>query len=361
MARIVIVGAGVGGLCAAHAVADAGHEPVVLERANGATSVGAGLALWPNAVLALDRLGLGEAVRAVAATARRAVIRSPRGSQLTAVDVAAIGQRAGAPMLLVERSDLHRVLGAGVPVQLDTNVTEVADGAVKLVCGGEIAADAVIGADGINSTVRASIAPGSTPRDAGFTAIRGVADHAIEDGTAFEVWGRRELIGAAALANGRTYWFFEAPRAAVDVDDPVGSMQPSRWSDPFAVLVAATDPASLLVNRIRTLPRLDDWTRGTTALLGDAAHAMAPNLGQGAAQSIEDAAALGDALRCHDDLPHALSEYARARQRRARRIQRESGRAARLALSPIPLLRNPAVRIVPDWLRVRVIERLLLA
>ncbi len=117
MQRIVIVGGGIGGLCAARAVALAGHEPLVLERSPSGTTIGAGLVLWPNAVHALDALGLGAAVRSIAATAEHTVFRDGAGRTLSEVDVETLGIRAGAPMLVIERPALHEVLGAWVAIE----------------------------------------------------------------------------------------------------------------------------------------------------------------------------------------------------------------------------------------------------
>src|SRR5260370_9647846 len=99
MLRVVIVGAGIGGLCAARAVALAGHEPVVLERSPAGTAIGAGLLLWPNAVRALDALGHGPAVRAIAAPAQHTVFSDAAGRTLSEVDVEGLGRRVGAPLL----------------------------------------------------------------------------------------------------------------------------------------------------------------------------------------------------------------------------------------------------------------------
>ena len=358
MAEIAIVGAGVGGLCAARAAALAGHDPIVLERSSEGTTIGAGLVLWPNAVKALDRLGVGEAVRAAAGIARRTVIRSADGATLSEVDAKALGRTAGAPMLLIERSALHRLLGEGSNPG-GANVTAVSEFELTLGDGDRIVPDAVIGADGINSVVRATIAPTSRVLDTGYVAVRAIAAHDIGDGEAYEVWGSGELTGAAALPGGRTYWFYEAPSDAIDPAEPLRAVDAGRWPDPVAALVAATDPADVLVNRVRTVTPSRTWTRGTIALLGDAAHAMAPNLGQGAAQAIEDAAALLDAFNAHDRLRDALAAYVAARRRRAEMIQRESARMARIALNSHPRGRNLAMRLMPDRGRTRAIERLL--
>jgi 2-polyprenyl-6-methoxyphenol hydroxylase-like FAD-dependent oxidoreductase len=359
MPRIVVVGAGIGGLCAARGVALAGHEPIVLERSPAATAIGAGLILWPNAVHALDALGSGPTVRAIAAPARRTVFRDAAGRTLSEVDVEPLGRREGAPMLVVQRPALQDVLAEGITVRNDVAVSAVDDRGVTLAEGGRVEGDAVIGADGIGSVVRGYVCPGARPLDTGYTVIRGIADHDIGRGKAFETWGRGELVGGAALPAGLSYWFHEAPSALLDGQDPLAAVGASRWPAPTPAQLAATEPENVLVNRILRLDALPAWTRGRVALLGDAVHAMEPNLGQGAAQAIEDAEALLVALSGHGELAGALAAYAAARRRRARMFQKESSRFARLALSTHAGPRDLMMRLSPEAVRRRLLERLL--
>jgi len=360
MADVVIVGAGIGGLCTARAVAMAGHRPLLIER-NEETAIGAALALWPNAIRALDQLGCGQAIRGRAMSMRRTLIRSADGGLLSELDVDALARWAGAPMVLIDRGELHRLLADGLKQPRTATVTGVDDHGVTLESGERITAAATIGADGLGSAVRGYVAPDSRVVDVGYTVVRGLAAHALGDGVAFEVWGRNELIGAAALRGGRTYWFFEAPTTHVNAVDPFAAVGGARWPEPWPAIIAATKPEDLLVHSIRTVTPLRSWRRGRVAVLGDAAHAMEPNLGQGAAQAIEDAAALLNALRTHDDLTEALGAYAISRHRRATVIQRESSRMARLALNRHERARNLFVRATPELVRSRMVRRLLTA
>ncbi len=359
MPRIVVVGAGIGGLCAARAAALAGHEPMVLERSPAGTAIGAGLVLWPNAVHALDALGRGRAVRAIAAPASRAVFRGAGGRTLWEVDVEALGHREGAPMLVVERPALQSALAEGMRVRHGVAVGAVDDRGVTLADGERVEGDAVIGADGIGSVVREHVCPGARALDTGYTVLRSIAAHSIGRGEAFEAWGRGQLVGGAALPAGRSYWYYEAPSATIDGRDPLAAVGADRWPAPTPGQLAATEPDSVLVNRILRLDALPAWTRGKVALLGDAAHAMEPNLGQGAAQTIEDAEALLAALRGGGELAGALAAYAAARRRRARMFQRESSRFARLALSTHAGPRDLMMRLSPEAVRRRTMERLL--
>jgi 2-polyprenyl-6-methoxyphenol hydroxylase-like FAD-dependent oxidoreductase len=126
--------------------------------------------------------------------------------------------------------------------------------------------------------------------------------------------GSGEIVGGAALPASRSYWFYEASSALVDGQDPLTAVGAEQWPAPMPAQLAATAPESVLVNRVLRLGALPTWTRGTVALLGDAAHAMEPNLGQGAAQTIEDAEALLVALGACGELSGALADYAAARR-----------------------------------------------
>lgn len=345
--RVVVVGAGIGGLCAARAVRLAGHEAVVLERSRATT--GAGLLLWPNAVRALDALGFD--VRGVAGEVRTVRLRDESGRELSVNDTAELGHRAGAPMVAVERPLLHGVLSEGADVRYQAEVCGVDERGVTLTGGERVDGDAVIGADGIGSVVRGFVC-GVAPIDTGFTAVRGIASYDIGAGQAYEAWGRGRLVGGVALPGQRTYWFYEARDAA-----GIGSV--GAWPAPMPALLAATDPDAVLVNRILRLPALGTWTRGSVALLGDAAHAMEPNLGQGAAQAAEDAESLLGALRAGGPPAAILARYAEGRQRRAHMLQRESTRIARMALRLPPGPRNAITRATPPRVRRFLLERLM--
>jgi 2-polyprenyl-6-methoxyphenol hydroxylase-like FAD-dependent oxidoreductase len=160
------------------------------------------------------------------------------------------------------------------------------------------------------------------------------------------------------LPNGRTYWYFETSARHVDESAPLARIDRSQWPDPFGDVVAATDQRDVLVHPVRTLAPLRTWSRGQVTLLGDAAHAMAPNLGQGAAQAIEDAAALHAALRSTAEIAPALLAYESARESRARMVQRESARMARLAFARPAHARDLLMRAMPDSVRRRALERL---
>jgi 2-polyprenyl-6-methoxyphenol hydroxylase-like FAD-dependent oxidoreductase len=145
----------------------------------------------------------------------------------------------------------------------------------------------------------------------------------------------------------------------IDGRAPLAAVGAGRWPAPLPAQLAATTPEGVLVNRILRLGALPTWTRGTVALLGDAAHAMEPNLGQGAAQAIEDAEALLHALRPGGELSSALDMYTTRRRKRAHMLQKESSRFARMALSKHSVPRDLMMRLNPEPIALCVMEQLL--
>jgi 2-polyprenyl-6-methoxyphenol hydroxylase-like FAD-dependent oxidoreductase len=360
----VVVGAGIGGLTAAAALSSLGWAVTVLERAPAIAEVGAGLTLWPNAVRALDELGLGEIVSAHAVpTISRGNIRRPDGRWLRRSRPGDVG------VLAVHRAELHDLLRRAIPesaLHTGTEVLGVTDSAdqatIEYVESGgthDETFDLVVGADGINSVTRRQLWPDHPqPVFQRRSVWRGITDPdsswPVQE---FLTLGRAEQVGVLPLPNHRVYWFL-----TVNADAPGRRHENERaevlrrigdWHDPIPSLVEATRPERVLHNDIVDLDPLPSYARRHTALLGDAAHAMTPDLGQGACQAIEDAVVLAAELSRTDDIPAALASYDGTRRARTQMVARASRRNAvrnaddRLVTQKLTSL---AVRFMPSGL-----------
>lgn len=348
--KAVIVGGGIGGLATAVALARRGWEVEVLERAAAFTEVGAGLSLWLNGLRALDALGVGQSVRERARPAGQAGIRDASGRWLSRA-----GQEAQAgpdgPVAMIHRADLLAVLHAAVPAGSLRNAVTVsqarADGTV-VHSEGESRADLLVGADGIRSVVRASIWPdAAAPRYAGYTAWR-IVTPAVPVGGSSESWGSGERFGYAPLPDGRVYCFAvaNAPEGAPDAGLAGLRRRFSGWHSPIPALLDAAAPDAVLHDDLYELPPLRSFTAGRAALAGDAAHAMTPNLGQGACQALEDAVVLAKCL----DGNGGLDAYDRLRRKRTQMISRRAHRIGVVGQWESPAavaLRNAALRLLP--------------
>lgn len=371
--KVIVVGGGLGGLTAALALRRDGHDVVVLERRPALEEAGAGISLWPNAMRVLRDLGVGPELEASAITQGRATIRTSRGRQLSSSDMAAIERRFAAPLGVVHRHHLLDVLRAAVgddALRLGcvcTGVVQDDRSAAVLLDGGErVEGDLVVAADGVGSRLRAALLPSAAPRATGIVAWRSVigANGFDVEAVTGEAWGRGELFGAARLTEDRLYWF-AAARAPESTDRAEAAEHTmllegfAGWHAPIPAIIGATAPETIIRTPLREIAPLETWVRGRVALLGDAAHAMLPNLGQGGCQAIEDAEALASSLAGGLDGPEALRAYERVRKPRAEQIALRSRRMSRLAHLSTPAavaLRTLAMRAAPAGATLRQLD-----
>lgn len=360
--RVGIIGAGIGGLSAAVGLARAGADVVVYERAAELRPSGSGLSVFGNGVAALDAIGVGDEFRALTsgnARLLRGGQRTPDGAWLTTLPADA------APELrIVHRADLHRLLVDALPddaLRLGVSADAVSPDGRSITVGDRTETfDVVVAADGIRSAVRRSWPGDPGIRYSGYSTWRGITSTPVDlAGEAGETWGRGLRFGLAPLADGRVYWFAVAtmPEHAV-VADEFGEVTRlfGAWHDPIPALLAATDPAGVSRLPIHDLARpLRTFRRGRCVLLGDAAHAMTPDLGQGGGQAMEDAATLAALLApaardgAASGIDAALAEYDTLRRARTQPIARRARQVGAVAQArgPLAVLRNAALRATP--------------
>ncbi|MGW4898582.1 FAD-dependent oxidoreductase [Kitasatospora sp. NPDC004240] len=379
----VVVGAGIGGLTAAIALRRRRWRVTVCERAPEPPTTGAGIGLAPNARRALATVGIDAARVAGDAVPTTMGLRRSDGLWLTRAATAEMAARYGTAPIAVPRPALTAALAAVLPPEVlryGTAVTAVDDAAghptVRTAAGEDLPADLVVAADGIHSPLRRACFPTHPGLHyIGETAWRTIVDAPdLRIPAMSETWGRGERFGVTPLSDGRFYLYATAVvPAGTRSADPRAELRLrfGAWHDPIPALlerVGRLDPADVLQNDLHDLaaplPRLH---HGRIAWLGDAAHAMAPNLGQGGCQAIEDAVILahllpaGDGGEAPDAVPAALTAYTAARRDRTEAVRVRARRVGRLGVLRNPLAaaaRDLALRATPARLSLRMMDDL---
>jgi 2-polyprenyl-6-methoxyphenol hydroxylase-like FAD-dependent oxidoreductase len=366
-ARAVVIGAGVGGLAAAAGLRLAGWHVTVCERAASLEPVGAALALAPNGLRALDTIGAGDGLRSLAVPQEVGIRRSDGRWLMRSSTGRMISDRFGDPVILLPRTAVIDALAACLPsgvISLTTEVTSVEPGRTARQSGttarvvttaGDLDADLVVAADGIGSGTRSALFPGHPGlRYAGFTTWRLLTGPAAGPFPMAESWGRGTVFGVMPLSDGRVYCYAAAPaEPGTRADDELAELVRlfGTWHEPIPWLLAAGRPQDVLRHDVAELAGpLPSFHRGRTALLGDAAHPMTPNLGQGACQALEDAAVIARlAVGTEPDaVTGMLARYTADRLPRTTDVVRWSRRAATMTTwtsPPAVAFRNTAMRL----------------
>jgi 2-polyprenyl-6-methoxyphenol hydroxylase-like FAD-dependent oxidoreductase len=361
----IIIGGGIGGLTAAIALQRRGIAAHVYEAAPELRTVGAGISLPVNALQVLDRLGIAQEVRRAGATPERAELLDYRGGVLQTIDLRAAEQRYGFATVAIHRAQLHDALLAQLAdgtLHLGKACRRIEHDAqavrVQFADGSMAHGSVVLAADGVRSAVRRQLFPEAQLRYSGQSSYRAVVraplPPALEKGGQ-EIWGCGCRFGFSSIGGGDVYWYatLDSPPGVTESTAQAKAQLQERFAPfpaPVSDLIAAAEAQQLIRTDMYDLPPLASWHAGRVALLGDAAHATTPNLGQGGAQAIEDAWVLAESLARYAEPAQAFVAYQRVRQTKATMIVNRSWQMGKLAHLKNPLgrvLRNALMRGAP--------------
>ncbi|MGW1750366.1 FAD-dependent oxidoreductase [Streptomyces sp. NPDC002092] len=357
MAHVLVIGGGTAGTAAALALRKAGFEVTVHEAHPGsAEDLGAFLTLASNGMRALAQLDASAAVTALGFPLTSMRVLDDSGAELAQVPLG----EAAAPLLqyrCLRRGDLTAALQAeaarrGIVIRHGARLASVQDGADGVTAhftdGSTATGDLLIGADGLNSTVRRQITPQTQPCYAGqrvFYGYTGAAERSGPEACITMVRGSTAAFGYAVSPDGETYWFARVGGEPLDADE-IANGSPADWREllvpllrkdttPAADIVAAAG-AEVMVTNATEIPAGTPWRSGRLLLIGDAAHAASPATGQGASMALEDAVILAKCLRDAPGTDTALSLYEKLRRPRVEHNITVSGNISRGTHSPSP-------------------------
>ncbi|TPG89191.1 FAD-binding protein [Brevibacillus laterosporus] len=358
----LIIGGGIAGLTAAIALQQLGLDVQVYERFSEIRPAGAGIMIAPNALQALERLGLEKAVQKQGYISSRGIaILNEQGTVLSELPT----RTQQYSTVSIHRAELHHILLSalrpGTVIFGKTYLDSKQDGGrvtVTFTDQSKATGDYILAADGIHSGVRGKLFPSVKLRYSGYTCWRGIAPCWPESGknSLFtETWGTEGRFGVIPLSNERTYWY-------ALMNGPAGDSRYAEYGTkdiikifggyhaPVSKVLSRTPDGKLIHNDIFDFETPEQLVFGRTLLIGDAGHAITPNLGQGACQAIEDALELTRSLKQHSSVESAFRAFEMIRIKRMKAISQQSFTVGKIAQLENPFLcglRNSVMRLIP--------------
>ena len=363
---VTIIGGGIAGLTTAIALQKIGINAHVYEASEQIRPVGAGLGIGPNALKAYKAIGLEDEVIQAGKAIPGFAILDEKGKTITH---SRFDDEAKPSNLAIHRASLHAVLLSKLPpgnIHIGKKLKDLHQTSSEIHLtfedGSVLETNYLIVADGIHSWARQKLLPNSKPRYAGYTCWRAVIDYqgAEIDGPT-ETWGKNGRFGIVPLPENKVYWF-----ACVNAgfsDDKFKNYgapdlleQFRNYHSPIPEILRQTKSENLIQNDIIDIKPIDQYAFGRLVLIGDAAHATTPNMGQGACQAIEDAVTLGNCMRDESDFELAFRNFEKLRLKRTHWVTETSwqiGKIAQLENEMLIRLRNTGFRLMPDSLGKR--------
>jgi 2-polyprenyl-6-methoxyphenol hydroxylase-like FAD-dependent oxidoreductase len=372
--EITIIGAGIAGLTTAIVLKQIGKSFIVFESTAEIKAVGAGLGMGANAIKAFDKLGIKQEVIQRGRFLESFTIYDRKGKKITRTDNAALSEKYGVDNFTIHRAELHKLLLS----KLDNQNIQVNKKAldfeqkqdsliIKFADGSSHETRFLICAEGIHSHFRRKLKPQSLPRYAGYSCWRSVIENSsLNISETSETWGNGRRFGIVPLADNKIYWF--ACINGPENDSRFRNFKISDlqkyfidFHDPIPAILEQTKDEDLLWNDIIDIEPISQYAYKNILLIGDAAHATTPNLGQGACQAIEDAVILANEIQKKADISNAFEQFEKRRLKRTHFVTNTSWRIGKIAQIQNPFiaaLRNFVFRLIPASVNEKQLEKL---
>lgn len=363
--KTIIIGGGIAGLTTAIALEQQGFDTQVYEAQPKLSVAGAGIWMATNAMQVFERLGLASDIKRNGMPLDKIEIADYKLRTIQATSQLLFVEQYGFSVTSILRSRLRDTLVEhyGKPIYTGKRLDRVLDNGKSVkahfVDGSHVSGEILIGADGIHSAVRQQLFPRSQIRYSGQTCWRGIADISLDppfERACVETWGKKYRFGLSVISEKEVYWFAvaKAPRGGKDDRTMLkGKLQGmyADFSNPIPAILSATPAERIIRNDITDLQAIGNWYKGRICLIGDAAHATTPNMGQGGGQAVEDAWFLSRILKDEKDYQQAFQQFQRKRQKKVAQVVKTSWQIGKVAhLSFGQNLRNFLLRNTPKAL-----------
>lgn len=364
---ITIIGAGIGGLTSALALKQNGFNVAVYESAAEIKPVGAGIVMAGNAMQIYEKLGIRERIEKAGNKISFLKMTDEKFNLLSAVPLVKLEKKYGVSNIAIHRADLQGILAEEVGdenIHLAKRLIRIQNGETATLTfedSSVLKADIVIGADGIHSAVRNQLFKPVIIRDTGQLCWRGVLNTEIAEKypqEAYEAWGRGKRFGIVKISRNKLYWF-AVVNAGMEMNTTLYELF-SEFHPDVLKIISDTDEEQIYENQLRDIKPFSGWHEGNVCLMGDAAHATTPNLGQGACQAVEDAYILAKLFRSDKPVEWIFAEYEKLRKQKAHFIVNKSRMIGKLPHIENVFgvwLRNLSMRMIPETLSIRQIDK----
>ncbi|MFZ3588911.1 FAD-dependent monooxygenase [Bacillus sp. DJP31] len=374
--KVLIIGAGISGLASALMLEKIGYAPVIFEKSDGLRNDGGGLTLWPNATDALHSMGLLEEIYQKSKILSESALTTSSGKTLVTIPLKELATKYGTHTVGILRANLHHILASKLmqtEIKIGYKLVNLKETNEEVIArfenGHEEAGDLLVGADGIHSAVRNKLFPNHALRFSGYEAWRGIATYTnqyTKSGSMFEAWGNGMRFGLIPMSDSLVYWF-----ATRNTSENLSEGQISKeqlihsfreFVEPVPTVIEVTKDKDITRKVIYDLKPLPNWSKGRVVLIGDAAHATTPNLGQGACMALEDAVILAQTLEQGNSITQTVKTFEDMRKGRAKLIVNSSwvcGKIAQVENKLFCDVRNKLVKIGPSIQRNSIFNRII--
>lgn len=366
--KIAIIGGGIGGLTTALALLKNNPDVTIYESASEIKPVGAGIIMANNAMQVFDKLGIRHKIERAGHKISNIKITDPQFKTLSDVQLSTFERKYGVHNIAIHRGDLQMILAEEIGfenIKLSKRLSKIEQGngyQLTFEDGTFVNADVVIGADGIKSVVRHQVLNIGKLRSYKQKCWRGVSEFDWTEKynhQAYEAWGKGQRFGFVKISNQKMYWYAVVNENLVKNPNNLTELF-AEFNPDVPRMISETPKEKIFVNDIIDLEPISQWQKDRVCLIGDAAHATTPNMGQGACQAIEDAYILGKLFGDGKSVDEVFRQYEKLRMKKAHYIVNMSstiGKVSHYENSLAVWLRNALLKATPDSINEKQMEK----